>query len=100
MTEGDRAAIHIDALAVPAQFVADGQRLDGKSFVSFYQIKVVDIPACAFQGRTRCRNRAKPHYRRINTRHRIAGNVGHWGKVKLAGFLRTHHQHCCGTVVE
>lgn len=61
MTEGDRAAIHIDAFAVPAQFVADGQRLDGKSFVSFNQIKVVDIPACAFQGRARCRNRAKPH---------------------------------------
>src|SRR5678816_719912 len=42
MTQGDRSAVHVDAIPVPAQFTSTRQRLHGEGFVGFDQVIVAD----------------------------------------------------------
>ena len=62
----DRAAVDVDLLAIPLKQLTDGQRLDGKSLVSFDKIHLVQRPAGALQRFTAGAHRADAHHRWVD----------------------------------
>ena len=45
MADGDGAAIDVDLVGVPAELLADRERLGGERLVGFNQVEVLDRPA-------------------------------------------------------
>src|SRR5947209_16998512 len=47
VTEGNSATVYIHARPIPVKFSTVGQGLRGKGFVDLYQVKIVNLHACA-----------------------------------------------------
>jgi len=56
MTDGDRAAIDVDDVRVPAEILVDGAALCGEGFVGFDKVKLIDRPAGLLERLARCRD--------------------------------------------
>src|SRR5204863_8174086 len=45
VADGDRSAVDVDPVALPAELLADRQRLGGEGFVGLDQVEIADRPA-------------------------------------------------------
>ena len=100
MAEGDGAAVHVDLIGIPAQFLTHRQRLHGEGFVGFDQVQLGQRPAGLFQAAAGGGDRADAHDRRVDAGVGVAGDLGQHRQAQGLGLAGAHQHHCGGAVVE
>src|ERR1700685_3630818 len=98
MSERDGPAIHIDFVAIEAEFLLDGEILCGEGFIYFDQINVIQRQPGFLQSDLRGRNWAAAHKLRLNTRDPPADDSAHRLDAALVGFFKRHDNDCRGPV--
>ena len=88
MAQSNRTAINVNLVGIPAHVAVDCNRLRGKGFVGFDQVKVGCRPARLFKRLFRRRDRTRPHDRRIDTGRCPAFDGGKRGQTALGRLSR------------
>src|SRR3989442_725815 len=100
MSKCDRAAIDVNALPIPAELLAIGDRLRGKRFVGFDQIVIADLRSGLFHQISNGLDRSEEKIFRIGRAGRIAGDASEYLEVVGVGvFLGDNHE-SSGAIIE
>src|SRR5687767_3258842 len=70
MADGDRPAIDVDDVGVPAEILVDRASLCREGLVRLHQLEVLLLPAGLLERPPRCGDRPRAHDRRIDARRR------------------------------
>ncbi len=100
MADRDRAAIDVDPLGIPAELLADGERLRGERFVGLDQVEILELPAGLGQRLAAGGDRADAHDRGIDAGRGEALDARQDRRAAALGLLARGDDQGGGTVVE
>ncbi|MCY1232254.1 hypothetical protein D9M72_447350 [compost metagenome] len=98
VTDGNRAAVDVDALQRQAKLVNAIQRLAGKGFVEFPQVDVIDGKLVAFEQARDCADRADAHFVRLHPSGGQTDEVAQRFQATPFGLAFGHHHQRRGPV--
>jgi len=100
MSERNRAAIHVNDVRIPLEFIAYGEELRGEGFVGFDEIELGDCPAGLLETKPSGGNGPAPHECGIHAGGGGGGDLRENLETAGAGGLFAHDQHSGGAVVQ
>jgi len=100
VANGDRPAVDVDDVGVPAHVLVDRAGLRREGLVGLDEIEVADRPAGLLQRPARGRDRPRAHDRRIDAGGRPRGDAGNRRDAAPGGFRLGHQQRAGCAVVD
>src|SRR5271165_1418718 len=98
MPERNRAAIHVDFVAIKPQFFFNRKILRGEGLVHLDQINVVECQSSFLQRDASRRNRPRAHDLRVDTGDSPAHDAGHGLQTALSSFIQRHDDYGCASI--
>ena len=100
MADGDRAAVYVDLVYIPAEILADREGLRGKRLVRLDAVELVDGHIRLGERLAGGGNGANAHYAGLNARGSADYELRHGLNAELGSLFGAHYNDCGSAVVD